>query len=332
MKLHINTKPLTDGNAGRGVGQYTRMLVESLKQYTDISLVNTQAEADVVHYPFFDLFFLTLPFRKPRPTIVTVHDVIPLLYPKQYPRGVRGMAKQLAQTTSLGGAQKIVTDSDTSTGDVIKFLHQPKEKVETVYLAPDPRYQQSTKEEVDLVRGKYSLDKPYFLYVGDINYNKNLPRLLRSFSELSTHDSLLVLVSRNLRRDNPAADFLWKEIDRLNLESRLRILTDVPVDALAEMKGLYGGAFWYIQPSLYEGFGLPVLEAQACGCPVISTHGGSLKEIAGTSCLEFDLFTSSPEVDRRQFIDKGFENVKRFSWEKTVRQMNDLYERCLINE
>jgi glycosyltransferase involved in cell wall biosynthesis len=323
MKLKINTKPLTDGNAGRGVGQYTRMLISALKAYSEITLVDSEAEADLVHYPFFDLFFLTLPISKPKPTVVTIHDVIPLLFPKQYPKGLRGVIKQAIQTISLGGVRKIVTDSDCSTTDVIDYLKQPKRKVNTVYLAPDPAYAPASKVEIERVKAKYSFIQPYFLYVGDINYNKNLPELFRVYSELN-YQCDLVLVSNTLKRTNPAAHSLWKLIDELGIENRLKILGDVPID---EMRAIYSGAFWYVQPSLYEGFGLPVLEAQACECPVISTKGGSLREICNNSCLEFNLMKSSPDMDRQQFIQLGKLNVQRFSWEKTVRSMENVYEK-----
>lgn len=325
MKLNINTKPLTDGNAARGVGQYTRMLIEALKTYTDLELVSSEALADVVHYPFFDLFFLTLPLNKTKPTVVTIHDVIPLLYPKQYPKGLRGMTKLVIQSLSLKGVQTIVTDSDCSAHDVINYLKQPREKVATVYLAPDSRFKPASKRQIDAIKDKYALDKPYFLYVGDINYNKNLPELFRVFADLKG-DYLLTLVSKSLRRDNPAAASLWLEIDRLGIETKMRILTDVPVEPLDELRSIYSGALWYVQPSLYEGFGLPVLEAQACECPVISTQGGSLKEIAGHSCLEFERFAMAEAVDRRQFIQWGLTNVRRFSWEKTASQMEAIYE------
>jgi len=322
MKIFIDQRPLTDGNAGRGVGQYTRLLVEAIRKYTSIELVDSQEKAEVVHYPFFDLFFLTLPLRKPKPTLVTIHDVIPLLYPEQYPKGFRGTIKQAVQTVSLSGVEKIITDSDCSTKDVVKFLSQPKDKVETVYLAPDPKYSPATKAQIELMKNKYELNKPYFLYVGDINYNKNLPELFEAFAALSS-DYLIVLVSRTLRRDNPVAASLWQQIDKLGIENRLRVLNSVDNQ---EMNPIYSGAFWYVQPSLYEGFGLPVLEAQACECPVISTSGGSLKEICGDSCLDFNLLKSSLNVDRQQFIQLGIANVKRFSWEKTVDKMKAVYE------
>jgi glycosyltransferase involved in cell wall biosynthesis len=330
MKLYIDTKPMRNANAGRGVGQYTRMLIDAIKKYTDISIVDTIQAADVVHYPFFDLFFLTLPIFKSKPTVVTIHDVIPLRYPQQYPKGVRGLIKQYIQTFALGNTRAIVTDSDCSTDDVVQLLGQPKEKVKTVYLAPDPRFTPASRELVENVKNKYALSAPYFLYVGDINYNKNLPALLTTFSELPKN-YLLVLVSNALRRDNPAATFLWHIIDSLGIEPRLRVLTNVVNDPLNELCGLYSGAFWYIQPSLYEGFGLPVLEAQACGCPVLSTEGGSLKEITYHSCMNFDSFKQLPlEALRSKYINLGIKNRNRFNWENTANLMKEVYEKIAI--
>lgn len=328
MKLFIDTRSTRNANAGRGVGQYTRMLIEAMRLYSDIHLVDSTREADVVHYPFFDLFFLTLPVIKPRPTVVTIHDVIPLLYPREYPKGIRGTIKQYLQTASLRGVSKIVTDSQTSTTDVIKQLHQPEEKVETVYLAADPRFSPASNREIESTLHHFGLYQPYLLYVGDINYNKNLPDLFTMVSRTKKPIDL-VMVSKAMSRTNPAAIHLWNMVDDLGIGDRLRVLTDVPYDDLTMMRSIYSAATWYVQPSLYEGFGLPILEAQACGCPVITSMGGSLAEVAGKSCLKFDLSdTALIESDRAPHIELGFENLKRFSWKKTAEQMTRIYQQC----
>lgn len=328
MKVFINSEPLKNANAGRGVGQYTRMLIKAIGKYSDIQLVGTVSKADVVHYPFFDIFFLTLPLLKIKPTVVTVHDVIPLLYPNAYPKGIRGAIKQFIQTMSLSGARRIVTDSNTSTADVIKMLKQPKEKVETVYLAADPKFSPASKEEIDSTLHHFGIYQPYLLYVGDINYNKNLPALFEMIAGLEKPMDL-VMVSHAMNRANPAAAHLWEIVDTLGIGDRLRVLTDVPYEDLTRMRSLYTAAAWYVQPSLYEGFGLPVLEAQACGCPVITSTGGSLAEITSDSCLEFDPHKKTlVESDRTTYIKLGFENIKRFSWKKTAEQMTRIYQQC----
>ncbi len=339
MKIYINTSPLTSGHAGRGIGQYTRLLVQAIKQYTDIILVENEHVADVTHHPFFDLFFLTLPHRKSIPTLVTIHDVIPLVFPNAYPPGLRGMVKLWIQKNNLASTKHIVTDSDCSTKDVVHYLSQPHDRVSTVYLAADPTFAPASKHSVDKVKQMYHLTSPYFLYVGDINYNKNLPGLLQAFSTIQDR-ALLVIVSKTLRRNNPVAAALFSLIDVLGIEDRLRILNNVPNQPTDEVSALYSGAHFYIQPSLYEGFGLPVLEAQACEIPVISSSGGSLPEICGDSTWTFDPQNQSEFEDvisrslsvstqeRAEIIEKGVSNNHRFSWQKTAKAMMELYQQC----
>ncbi len=339
MKIYINTSPLTSGHAGRGIGQYTRLLVQAIKQYTDITLVESEHIADVTHHPFFDLFFLTLPFIKSTPTLVTIHDVIPLVYPEAYPPGLRGTAKLWIQKNNLASVQHVVTDSDCSTKDVVHYLSQQPRKVSTVYLAADPTFAPASKQSIDKVMQMYHLTSPYFLYVGDINYNKNLPGLLKAFSTIQDR-ALLVIVSKTLRRNNPAAAALFSLIDVLGIEDRLRILNNVPNQPTDEMSALYSGAHFYIQPSLYEGFGLPVLEAQACEIPVISSSGGSLLEICGDSTWTFnpqnqsefeDVLSKSLSVsaqERTKIVEKGNSNHQRFDWQKTAKAMMELYQQC----
>jgi len=332
VKIAIDTSPLDSLHAGRGIGTYTRLLIDSLKKYDVTNSYTTHvAEPDinVIHYPFFDLFFRTLPLIKQRPTVVTIHDVIPLVFSEAYPPGLRGLAKLLLQRLSLINACHIVTDSDCSTKDVMHYLQQSPKKVSTVYLAADEQFEPATKSEIQKTKNMFALKKPYFLYVGDINYNKNLPGLFEAFSKY-VDDYDLVLVSTALKRDNPAAASLFNTIDRLHLDSSLKILS-VPTGDMNAMKSLYSGCCWYIQPSFYEGFGLPVLEAQACGAPVISSLGGSLEEIVGNSAVRFDEgagISYALGSDRDVFIEKSFHNCRRFSWEKTAQAMVEIYKQC----
>lgn len=333
MKVFIDKSPLETGHALRGIGQYTRLLVEAIGQYTRITLVDDLKKAEVIHYPYFDLFYLTLPLIKTRPTVVTIHDIIPLLFPKAYPKGIRGSLKLEWQKFSLQSVGQVVTDSVCSTRDVITHLKLPSGKVKTVYLAPNPRFSPASKSMIAAIKNKYRLDQPYFLYVGDINYNKNLPVLLRAFSQLPT-GYLLVMVSQALTRANPAAQPLWHLIDQLGIENNLRILTKVPTEPLDELSSLYSGAYCYVQPSLYEGFGLPVLEAQACECPVMVSTRGSLNEVSQGSGWEIEptfagltegLKMAASGFNRSKLITLGLANIKRFSWQKTAEEMELIY-------
>lgn len=344
MKIAIDISPLSSGHAYRGIGTYTQSLVEALQaedkenSYILVTKPNYD-EVDLVHYPYFDFFFRTLPLNKPKPTVVTIHDAIPLVFPEAYPPGIKGKLAFLVQKLSLNSTAAIITDSHQSTKDVIAHLKQPAEKVHTVYLAPNSGYRPMTIEVVSQILTKYGLNKPYFLYVGDINFNKNLPGLLTAFKEISSSLNL-VLVSKALTRDNPAANELFALIDRLELEDSIKILAKVPALPVEDLPALYTGAEWYVQPSWYEGFGLPVLEAMACRTPVISSLGGSLKEIVGGVCLTFD--PNSPEAmaatlksaltktksEREAYVKKGLVRVSDFSWQKTARETIAIYRKA----
>jgi glycosyltransferase involved in cell wall biosynthesis len=343
VQIAIDISRLHSMSTFRGIGMYTSSLFEALtrfdgdNEYTLIHSRESMDRFDLIHYPYFDFYFLTLPLVPKKPTIVTIHDVVPLVYKRAYPAGLRGEAKFFLQKLALNSVSQIVTDSNQSTNDVIRYLNQPKEKVATVYLAADERYVPQSTKTVATVIEKYSLSTPYLLYVGDINFNKNLPALVVAFSKLATPHTL-VLVSKALHHNNPAATPLLTLIDSMNLAHRIRILSAVPPLPEPDLPALYGGAEWYIQPSLYEGFGLPVLEAMACGAPVISSIGGSLAEVASEAAITFDpivdgsmetalhMATSLKKGQRSAYIQKGLVHAQGFSWKQTAAQMKGIYE------
>lgn len=344
MKIVINTLPLHAQSIHRGIGVYARLLLASLQRYdsqnTYLLAQNPQDldSADIIHYPYFDFFFLTLPFIKKKPTVVTIHDVIPLLYPHHYKKGLKGSLKCALQQLSLShGVKKIVTDSNISKSDIIKHLPVKPNQVKRVYLAPDEGYHPSNQTQIRQVREKFHLSPPYFLYVGDINYNKNIPGLIKAFSKVDSPHSL-VLVSKAIINNIPEARALRHLINESPKRDRIKPLTTLPTQSIADVKDLYSGADWYIQPSFYEGFGLPILEAMKCGAPVISSLGGSLREIVGDAALTFDPLKTNALTNtmhqaislsaakRQAIINRGFENCTRFSWQKTALQMKKIYE------
>lgn len=345
MKIVIDTSPLKSGHLHRGVGSYTRSLVEALRMVDKdnefiLTSLPQHTEADLIHYPYFDFFFLTLPLSKVTPTVVTVHDTIPLLFPNQYPRGVRGIVKLAIQKRSLAGVKAIVTDSETSKRDIVKYLKQPEQRVHRIYLAADKEYQKAAPVLVEQVLKTYAITQPYFLYVGDINFNKNLPHLIKSFAKLKTKHEL-VMVSRAMKKNIPEALELVALIKKLKLSQKVKVLTDIPLDPKDELCALYTGADWYIQPSLYEGFGLPVLEAWACGTPVIASTGGSLAEIVGEAGVTFDpsnkaelanalhRAVSMAATERDSFINKGKNRNRDFIWQTTAKETIAVYRQVL---
>ncbi|KKT98062.1 MAG: Glycosyltransferase [Microgenomates group bacterium GW2011_GWB1_45_17] len=145
-----------------------------------------------------------------------------------------------------------------------------------MHLAGNPLLHATPKTDVDAVLKKYNIPEKYLLYVGDINYNKNLPALLRAFSTLS-QNLHLVMVGRSLNNiEIPEGRWIHDTIQEKGIAQRVHLLTDIPKHPATELAALFTGASAYVQPSLYEGFGLSVLDAMQCGALVISSTGGFL--------------------------------------------------------
>lgn len=331
LKVYLDTKPLVGSHAVRGIGTYTRNLEQELGKSRDVKLIHTQKDADLVHLPYFDLFFNTLKVDKNVPTIVTIYDVIPLIYPKQYPPGIRGRLNFLRQKKELAKVAAIITISETSKKDIVRFLDTPPEKVHSIHLAPGRSF-----KKLEIAK-RYGLPQRFVLYVGDVNYNKNLSALAAACKKIGTP---LVMVGKqaaqkdiNLRHpeNHSFAQFL-KEYGREPQVMRIGFVPD------SDLVKIYNLATVYCQPSLYEGFGLPVLEAMACGTPVVAARTQALVETAEGEAIFVDPKSAAdiasglmkvlenPEL-QRELSERGLEHVKRFSWAKTVDETIQVYQK-----
>jgi len=335
MKVAIDVSPLKNANRYRGVGIYTQQLVKSL-QLLKISGFSCQliedkkmiGGNDLIHCPFFDLFFLTLPLKKPKPTVVTIHDVIPLVFPEYYPPGIRGNLKFQVQKFSLKGVKAVITDSENSRKDILKYLNYPKEKIYVVHLAPAKEFKPIT------AKNKYQLPEKFVLYVGDVNYNKNIPGLIRALAGLKEKMSL-VLVGKAFKDESlKETQEIVKLINSLRLSKGVIRLGWIPDKDLV---AVYNLASVYCQPSFYEGFGLPVLEAMACGCPVAAAKTSSLPEICGSAAVMFNpndinnMIRGLGEAinKREELIKKGLLQAKKFSWQKVAQQTYEVYQKVV---
>jgi glycosyltransferase involved in cell wall biosynthesis len=348
MKIVIDTSPLGSLHKTRGIGTYTKCLVEALKridrdnEYILTSRPNL-VDADLIHYPYFDLFFLTLPLIKKKPTVVTVHDVIPLIFPIEYKPGLRGSIKYRVQQYSLKSVAAIITDSDCSKKDIVERIGVSETRVHRVYLAAHEDFKPPNEQVGRQTLARYGLSKPYFLYVGDINFNKNIPGLLKSFAKLKSNHQL-VIVTKALQQSSVQEKLIKKLMIDLKLTDKVTVLANVPSEPKIDLSAIYAGADWYIQPSLYEGFGLPVLEAFACGIPAIISTGGSLPEITPPGSINFDPFDRDSMVaafekalavssDKRQQLIREANNYrKQFSWDKTARETIGVYQQVLSTQ
>lgn len=345
LKILIDVRPLDSGHAVRGVGMYTRFLSEALEKHPGVeiyrsSLENTPRKVDVVHYPFFDLFFPTLPLLKRSKTFVTIHDVIPLIFPEFYPPGKRGLVAFARQKLALKNVAGVITDSETSKRDIMKYLGVPAEKITVVYLAANPFLKPPSVQELQAFRRKNKLPKDYILYVGDINYNKNLPQLIKALKFLPP-SLKLVCVGKNFKpQEIPEWQAIEAQMALSNVAKRVIFLPDILSDEYASLSALYSGAAVYVQPSLYEGFGLPVLEAMRCKTPVVAAGNSSLLEI-GEGVVHFTGNTAeelaqgiqaildfSPSK-RSAWVTKALQKEQQFTWQKTAEKTIEAYRKAL---
>lgn len=350
IKIFFDSQPLKTGHSIRGIGSYTKNLLEVLKESRDIKLVQNTAEADVIHYPYFDLFFNTLKLIN-KPTVVTIYDVIPLIYPKQYPPGIKGRLRFFLQKNKLKNVDAVITISETSKKDIVRFLDVPQKKIFSIHLAPNPVSRKLATGNWQLeIAKRYTLPKHFILYVGDVNYNKNIEGLLRAFGfliankselkQMGANKSLgLVLVGKAFKDDIPETRRILRLIKELNLEDLVIMPGFVPDGYLA---GIYNLATVHCQPSFYEGFGLPVLEAMACGTPVAASRTQALVEIAEGAALFFNPHDLSDVASvlanilnkpllRKELSKNGLLHIKNFSWQKTAKETINVYKK-LVNK
>lgn len=357
MKIAINVLPLKSKHKDRGIGLYTSNLISNLRKHTELEVqeflnISEVLNADIVHYPWFDFFFPTLKLKKTIKTVVTIHDVIPLLFPESHLIGIKGRFNFFRQKYSLNKCNQIITDSFVSKNDISKTLKISSEKISVVYLAANNNFITQSDTRLLYIKRKYKLSERFLLYVGDANWVKNLPFLINGFNQLiqdpEFKDVKLILVGgvflKNVENfDHPELQSL-KKVNRLINEFNLINNVIRPGDLnLEELVAFYNLATIYVQPSLYEGFGFPLIEAFACGAPVVSSEKGSLKEIGGDAAIYFDpnnllqFITILKEVlenkSLRERLSKaGFKQANKFSWEKVAEDTRDVYLKVLKND
>jgi glycosyltransferase involved in cell wall biosynthesis len=344
MKVAIDISPLSSGHKVRGVGFYLTHLKNALEKYIPQNTYfyfsgKKVPSADVVHYPYFDPFFLTLPFFKRQETVVTVHDLTPLVLSELFPIGIKGKIKWYFQKRALGKVDAIITDSKSSKKDISKIVGYPEDKIYVAYLAAAESCKQiQNNQSLAQIKKKYNLPDTFALYVGDVTANKNLPRLVKA--ALRANVSLVMvgksLVDENVPNNPWTKDLIAvQELAKNNPQIiRLGFVSD------EDLVALYNIATVFIMPSLYEGFGLPVVEAMASGCPVITSLKGSLQEVAGEAAYIVDPNSIGSIAEGMQKIigdrqlqkklsGKGLEQAKKFSWEKTAEETNSVYQKVM---
>jgi glycosyltransferase involved in cell wall biosynthesis len=284
--------------------------------------------ARLVHEPHY-----VLPPLTPCRSVVTIHDCIHLMFPQYLPSRAGHVYARTLMWTATRQAARILTVSEASKRDILRFFAIPADRVQVIYNAIDERFLTAPDEATtERVRQRYQLDHPFVLYVGNIKPHKNIERLIEAFgrSREDGPDKLKLVIIGDEVSKYPS---LRQMVHRHKLDKHVRFLGFQPQETLASFYRLAGA---FVFPSLYEGFGLPPLEAMACGTPVITSNVSSLPEVAGDAALLVDPYdvdalaraivrVLSDQPLRDMLVARGLARAHQFSWAESVAKIRAAY-------
>jgi glycosyltransferase involved in cell wall biosynthesis len=375
MKIGIDMRPMVAAGVGRGLVTYTTHLIKSLLLIDQensyclfvaknqpfehilpqlpadrrVKIVSLQRPTknivfwDQVLWPHvlrqerIDIFHSLLygvPLRCPCRRVLTIHDLTPFVFPKLVRRFRHKVVFRFNFFTGKY-ADRIITSSQNSKHDLMHYLHIPEKNISVVFDGVAKYYRIIHNPRlVEQIKERYHIPGKYLLYVGGFDRNKNLLSLVKTFrlllQENSLKDEIFLVFVGALSQD---AGSLCEFVKTYRIEQRVIFTGFVPEEDLI---GLYNGAEIFVFPSLYEGFGLPPLEAMACGTPVITSNAASLPEVVGDAGIQVALH--SPEELGHAIIEvltnnglredlrkKGIERANLFSWEETARHTLRVY-------
>jgi glycosyltransferase involved in cell wall biosynthesis len=322
-----------DVDAISALGTNFRAVAEAARPYSlgeqvwiPLSLVRERAH--LLHEPHY-----VLPPATRCRSVVTIHDCIHLMFPQYLPGRLAHTYARMSMWSAVHKSDRILTVSEASKRDILRFFDIPEDKVVVIYNAIDERFLVPADEQrMDLIRQRYQLDHPFLLYVGNIKPHKNLERLIDAFGRARAGglaDLRLVIIGDEISKYPP----LRQSVHRHRLDKYVRFLGFQPYDTLA---AFYRLARAFVFPSIYEGFGLPPLEAMACGAPVVTSNVSSLPEIAGNAAILVDPYEPASIADgirravtdeglRAQVIERGFARARDFSWGESVAALHRIY-------
>jgi glycosyltransferase involved in cell wall biosynthesis len=265
--------------------------------------------------------------------ILTIHDLAVFRFPQMFTGKHQTIVKSFV-TRAAKKAAKIIADSENTKADLCHFLNLDPENIEVIYLACDSNFAPVAKNQVELVKRKYALADEYILTTGTIEPRKNYRTLLQAFSLFRKRNQnseiKLVIVGRNGWLHNE----IYQTVAQEKLEKEVRFMGFVDEN---DLPAIYSGAKFFVYPSIYEGFGLPPLEAMACGTPSIVANTASLPEVVGDASFLIDpanideLATALERLDanertREELKQKGLVRAQLFSWEKTILKTLKVYQ------
>jgi glycosyltransferase involved in cell wall biosynthesis len=282
----------------------------------------SKGDYDIFHPTYYDPYFLNILNNKP--FVLTIHDMIHEIYPEMFSSKdeTSKRKKLLAQK-----ATRIIAISENTKKDIIKFFNIKEDKIEVIYHANSINPSEST-DDINI-----DLPKKYILFVGSRGGYKNFNLFIEAISTLLVEDAELNVVCVGGGNFKEMEKEKFKKLNIANKICQYSVNDDI-------LAYLYQKAVAFVFPSLYEGFGIPILESFACGCPVICSKTSSLPEVAGDATIYFDptdKLSMSNSIQKviynddlkKQLVNKGTERVKKFTWEKTAKQTKKIYENIL---
>ncbi|MHB8171815.1 MAG: glycosyltransferase family 4 protein [Thermincolia bacterium] len=315
--------------AGEEVFQQLEVHRDRYWEEVFIPLTLVKEKIDIYHVPQNGL---GLPKGKQCQYVVTIHDIIPYLFPETVGKGyLKEFLEQMPHIVEQ--ADKIITVSNSSKEDLINLLDVPEDKISVIYEAPEPYYRPLPKDEAkSFVRQNYGITGPFILYLGGFSPRKNLRVLINAYREIIANLNQpveLVMVGRESKEQKDTQ--ILAEL--ANLKRPVRWPGYVPTHLLPYF---YNAAEVFVYPSLYEGFGLPPLEAMACGTPTVTTGVSSIPEVVGDAAVlvrPHDYLQLAQEIGQifnheetaYQLRKKGLARAARFTWQKTALATADVY-------
>jgi len=288
-------------------------------------------KADVLHSPHFMIPLVPTKTKM----IITIHDLMPFIFREYLPpskmRNFFPIYRSIVNRTAKF-CDHIITDSKHSAKDIVHLLGVSPSKITIIYPAADEGFKPLNGKDPSPVLARYKIKRPYLLFVGRQEFNKNIPGIIEAFIEvrLKGYNIQLVMITEKGRFYNQVEPILEEE----GLKDNVIVAGNVPQD---DLYSIYASAYALLIPSFYEGFGLPAIEAMSCRVPVIVSNRSSLPEVVSDASLYVDpdrddmiaeiiIKLLNNKALRDEYAEKAYRRSKEFSWEKTVRNTIKVYE------
>jgi len=317
-ELGPNFHPLPDRAANYSIAEQLTLPIDLAR-----------AKADLFHAPHY-----VLPALTPCRSIVTIHDCIHLKFPQYLPGRLAHAYARIFLWIAANRSARVLTVSESSKRDILRFFPIPEDKIDVIYNAIDDRFgQPPDDEQMARVRERYQLHAPFLLYSGNVKPHKNLERLIDAFARLRRrgfNDIKLLITGNEISRYAT----LRRAVHHYNLHRHVRFLGFLETETLAI---LYRLADAFVFPSLYEGFGLPPLEAMASETPVLTSNISSLPEVTNDAALLVDPYDPDAIAEgmhrilsdtalRERLVSRGRARAASFSWEDSAKRVLSIYQ------